>query len=263
MNNSTYSFGCTALMGTNKAGVLKPNADGYYPVVLGAFNAFNSAEQYYPVEPAMELFAPDSALRRRLANGALRGEYGHPRRMPGMTNEDFLYRIADILESNVSHHIRNVTMIPNGMRDEQGRPIVGVVGEVKPAGPRGADLRASFENPSENVCFSIRSITNDRMVNGRYTKFLRAIYTWDYVNEPGMNIAKKWHSPALEQFQEVLMDEAAIRSVARRLSRKDNTGMESTHAQAVLRQIMLDIGFESDSGAGSRVRTKVPPSGNW
>ena len=30
------SYSCTALVGSNKTGVLKPDADGYYTVVLGA-----------------------------------------------------------------------------------------------------------------------------------------------------------------------------------------------------------------------------------
>ena len=261
MNNDKYSFGCTALVGTNKVGLLKPNDKGYYRMVLGAFNAFNSAEQYYPVEPALELLAPDSAIARRIKNGALRGEYGHPRKLPGMSDRDFLMRIADIVEEKVSHHFGGVEILPSGMRDEQGRPVIGCVGDVMPCGPYGSNLTASFENPQENVCFSIRSVTNDRFVNGRYMKFLRAIYTWDYVNEPGMSVAKKWHSPALESLQEVLMDGVAMRSVARGIPR-EGTGMES-HSQAVLRQLMKDLGFMEESGASNNRKIFIPPSGKW
>ncbi len=261
MNNDKYSFGCTALMGTNKVGTLKPNDKGYYRMVLGAFNAFNSADQFYPVEPALELFAPDSALMRRIKNGALRGEFGHPRKEPGMTDRDFLMRIADIQEKNVSHHIASVEMLPSGMRDEQGRPVIGCVGDIMPNGPYGSYVQASLDNPQENVCFSIRSVTNDRFINGRYMKFLRAIYTWDYVNEPGKNVAKKWHSPALESLQEVLMDNAAMRSVARSIPR-EGMGMES-HSQAVLRQLMKDLGFMEESGASRSRKIFIPPSGKW
>jgi hypothetical protein len=262
MSGNQFSFGCTALMGTNKAGVLRPTEDGYYPMVLGAFDAYNSQDQFYPIGPVQELFAPTSALQRRIKNGALRGEYGHPRKLPGMTDRDFLARIADILESNVSHHIRNVTLLPQGMRDEQGRPVVGVVGEIKPGGPQGSALQASLDNPAENVCFSIRSITTDRYENGRYNKYLRAIYTWDYVNEPGMNVAKKWRSPALEQLQEVIMDAPAMRAVARSLGSRACVGMESQYA-ASLRRVMQDLGFEADTESAPRPSIIVPPTSRW
>ena len=53
----SINYSCTALVGSNKSGVLKPDADGYYTVVLGALNFFNSAGHYYPLEPAEKLFA--------------------------------------------------------------------------------------------------------------------------------------------------------------------------------------------------------------
>lgn len=257
---SQFSFGCTALMGTNKAGNLKPDASGYYKMVLGAFDAYNSAEQYYPVQPALELLHESSALMRRIQNGALRGELGHPRKLPGMSDRDFLMRIADIHEQNVCVHIRKVELLPSGMRDEQGRPVVGVIGELKPSGPHAATLQASLDNAAENVCFSIRSITNDRYEGGRYTKLLRAIYTWDYVNEPGMSVAKKWRAPGLETLQEVLMDDVAMRGVARSLKKSGPGSMESDGTR-VLRQTMRDLGFTDEKPSASKIY--MPPSSKW
>ena len=43
------TFSCTSLMGTNKAGVLKPDENGYYTVVLGALDVYNSAGDFYPL----------------------------------------------------------------------------------------------------------------------------------------------------------------------------------------------------------------------
>ena len=54
-NRATYS--CTALLGTNKAGVLKPDAEGYYTVVLGALNFYNSAGDFYPYESAKKNYS--------------------------------------------------------------------------------------------------------------------------------------------------------------------------------------------------------------
>lgn len=263
MNSNQFSFGCTALMGTNKAGIIKPDEFGYRSMVLGAFNAFNSAEQYYPVEPALELFRPDSALMRRIKSGSLHGELGHPRKLPGMSDRDFLMRIADIVEQNICVHIADVTLIPRGMIDESGRPVTGVIGKIKGAGPHGQSLEDELNNPKQNVCFSIRSITNDRYERGRYTKYLRAIYTWDKVNEPGISIAKKWHAPGLEQLQEVLMDEAAIRSVARAVARESKGVGAESQQQTVIKRLMLDLGMKEESGASKKPQIFMPPSAKW
>jgi len=39
------------------------------------------------------------------------------------------------------------------------------------------------------------------MQNGVLNKLLRTIVTFDYVNEPGISIAKKWHAPGLESMK--------------------------------------------------------------
>lgn len=259
--SNQYSFGCTALMGTNKTGLLKPDESGYYRMVLGAFDAFNSGDQFYPAGPALELLQDSGVLQRRIANGALRGEYGHPRKLPGMTDRDFLLRLADIVEQNVSHHIRRVEIIPQGMRDESGRPVIGVLGDIKPCGPFGQALQASLDAKDENVCFSIRSITNDRMERGRWNKYIRAIYTWDYVNEPGMSGAKKWHAPGLESLQEVVADEHSMRRIAADVARTSKGAGNESNSQAAIRQVMRDLGFTEDKPSASKIY--VPPSGKW
>lgn len=262
-DSNQFSFGCTALMGTNKAGIVKPDEFGYRTMVLGAFNAFNSADQFYPDEPALELFRPDSALMRRIKSGSLHGELGHPRKLPGMSDRDFLMRIADIVEQNICVHIAEVTLIPRGMVDEAGRPVTGVIGKIKGAGPHGDVLEADLNNPKQNVCFSIRSITNDRWERGRYTKYLRAVYTWDKVNEPGISIAKKWHSPALEQLQEVFMDEAAIRSIARAVAREGKDLGAESQQQSVIKRLMQDLGMKEESGASKKTKIYMPTTANW
>jgi hypothetical protein len=168
------SFGCTALVGTNKRGTLKCDADGYYPVVMGALNTYNSAGQYYPLGPAQSLFQSSSAFMRRVATGNLRGECGHPRKQVGETDRDFAVRLNDVYEPNVSHHIRRV-WLEDGHRDEAGRPIVLIMGEVRPCGPRGPALKDALDNRFEDVCFSIRAFTFDQPICGVWQKQLRQI----------------------------------------------------------------------------------------
>lgn len=215
---SGFSLSCTALLGTNKAGTLKPDADGYYTVVLGALDVFNSSGAYYPEASAKHLFQQSASLMRRIASGNLRGEYGHPRPQPGMTSDDWVNRVRDIYEPNVCMHIRKVTVDYTTFRNKQGQPVITIVGEVRPSGPQGPALKEQFENPHEDVCFSIRSLTNDDFQFGRVTKHLKLIVTWDYVNEPGLAQAHKWNSPALEAHGEskVSMD-AEARSLVEQL----------------------------------------------
>lgn len=200
MNIPLVSFECTALQGTNKQGIVKCSADGYYPVVLGALNSFNSAGAYYPAdESARQLFEASSLLMRRINSGTLHGECGHPRRDPRGTDRDFVIRLYDIYEPNVSHHIRKVWLSEEG---RGGQKLILVMGEVRPAGPRGAALKEALENRHQNVCFSVRSFTLDSPFNGTIYKSLREIVTWDWVNEPGIASADKWHIPTLESFDD-------------------------------------------------------------
>ena len=193
------SYQCTALVGTTKTGKIKADSDGYYEVVLGALDFFNSAGAFYAYEPAKVLFEESSNLMRRVSNGALRGEYGHPKFTPGMTNRDFLMRILEINEQSVSHHIKDVWIDSNSVYDRDGRKCVAIMGRVKPCGPFGVQLAEQLENPNENVCFSIRSLTEDIADStGTTIKTLREIVTWDYVNEPGISVANKFSAPSLE-----------------------------------------------------------------
>lgn len=193
-----FSLSCTALLGTNKAGTLKCDADGYYAVVLGALDVYNSVGAYYPEASAKHLFQQSSSLMRRIASGNLRGEYGHPRQVPGMTMDDFVNRVRDIYEPNVCMHIRKVTVDYTSYRNASGQAMIVIIGEVRPSGPKGPALKEQFDNPYEDVCFSIRSLTNDEYSAGRMNKHLRLVVTWDYVNEPGLAIAHKWNAPGLE-----------------------------------------------------------------
>lgn len=214
MQRAPMVFGCTALVGTNKAGLLRADSNGYYPVVLGALNFNNSVGQIYPEAPAMELLKNSSSFMRRVSNGYCRGEYGHPKKQPGMTFQDFMHRILTIEESMVSHHIKEV-WVEKGKVLHQGRPVIAIMGQVKPAGPYANSLERSLENPDENVAFSIRSITDDYRVGTQIQKHLREIVCWDFVNEPGLSVANKYAAPSLESFQEdFVIDEGMLAHMA-------------------------------------------------
>lgn len=195
---NSIKFVCTALAGVNKVGNLKQTDQGYYRVVLGALNMFNSAGEFYAFEPAKALFESSSQLMRRCARGALRGEYGHPKPLPGQSNNEFANRVMSIYEDKVSHHIMNLELDFENVKDSKGNPVIAIIGDVLPAGPHGGALERSLKNPNENVCFSIRAFTDDHRMGGIVHRHLKTVVTWDYVNEPGLSVAEKWQSPALE-----------------------------------------------------------------
>lgn len=241
--NNYVRFGFTALNGLNKTGSIKPEEDGYYPVVLGGLDIYNSANQFYPYQPAKELFTGSSQLMRRVSSGALRGEYGHPKFMPGMSQDSYAQRILAIWEENVSHHIKEITLDFDNYKDPSGRKCIAIIGKVKPSGPRGEDLRSSLENRDENVCFSIRAFTRDETYGRTTNRILRNIVTWDYVNEPGISIANKFASPALEEISDVVF----TRKNFERAASLPGIGMESV--RLTTSELFESLGWGSQKGA--------------
>ena len=198
VNAGAAHYACTALVGTNKTGKLPKDENGYYTVILGALDVFNGNGAYYPFETGKHIFEESSILMRRVKDGALRGEYGHPKRAPGSSLQEHMVRCCNIVEDMVSHHIKEIWLDPKTAKGPDGRAVVLIMAKVKPCGPYGKYLADQFENPDENVCFSIRSFTNDQMIGGVLYKNLKVVFTWDYVNEPGIGWAKKYNSPTLE-----------------------------------------------------------------
>jgi len=204
MNTRSAVFSCTALQGTNKAGDLKPDENGYYTLVLGALNVFNSAGAFYALKGSEDFFKESSVFMRRVQSGCLKAECGHPKKSPAMSMRDWLNRVMSLEETNICCHIADVWLDYQNVKDENGRPIVAIMGKIKPAGPRGPALKEALDNPRENVCFSIRSLTDDRRENGVIVKYLNTIVAFDWVTEPGINFARKYFSPALESLTEML-----------------------------------------------------------
>lgn len=192
-------FTNTALKGVNKVGLLKPDADGYYDVILGALEAPNSYGAIYKLQAAEEILAPGSPFQRRIEKGVLFGEYGHPRREPNMSDIAWMNRIHEVREDRVSHHIKEVRIDRNAV-DIKGRRYIAIRGKIKPCGPYGKYITEMMESAGTPVSFSIRSLTNDMIVGGTREKHLIEVMTWDYVVEAGLEQAVKWNAPSLEEY---------------------------------------------------------------
>lgn len=247
----SVSYGCTMLLGTQKKGVLKPDADGYYTLVLGAYGAHNSVGMFYDLASARPFFQPGSPLLRMIEKGVLRGEYKHPERTPGMSDQAYIARIRQIDSDRVCCHIRNIRL-EAGQVDDQGRPIMVVIGEVRPSGPYGQVLKDALDNPHENVYFSVRSLTMDDMMRG--IKYTKDIITWDFVNEGGIYNANKYHSPALETFSEVTVTPAILQTLASQEKKNASLGLES--AGTDYESLIKALGWDRPTGKKKPVYTQ-------
>lgn len=202
-------YQCNVLQGINKVGDLKKLDNGYFEVRLGALGAFNSQGWLYSEAEGRRLIEGSGGLMRQLDTARLRGECGHPRFQPGMSQLAWFSRVNDIYEPNVCFHIRKIRLAPGV--DEQGRAVTMVIGEVRASGKESAWFDKQLENRDEDVCFSIRSFTEDRVVGGVKTKFLKKIVTWDTVNEPGIAKSSKYGTASLESASpQIILPEASL-----------------------------------------------------
>lgn len=204
---SMVKFTATKLP-AGKKGILTCDENGYYTMPVGALNVFNSAGAYYVLEGAADLFKGSSVFMRRVANGCLKGETGHPKRLPNMSMDEFMSRILSIEETNVCCHFKEIWLDESYGRNNpqfKNANMVAIMAKLKPSGPKGDALKAAIENPDENVCFSIRSLTRDYVERGQVYKVIQQIIGWDWVTEPGIAVATQWSAPALETLQEQIV----------------------------------------------------------
>lgn len=212
---SVVHYGCTALVGTNKVGELKPDADGRYKMILAALDYPNSVGATYSLSSAEQFFKPGTPFMRKVENGQLRAEYGHPKREDSGSDEEYFMRLLRIHEENVCAHISDLYIDYNGVVDRKtGRKVVVIIGMVKPCGPMGPYLKEILDDPKQNAAFSLRCTTDVERVGFTVKKHFTQIITFDYVNEPGLALATKYNSPSLESAdifdREISLDELKV-----------------------------------------------------
>lgn len=196
--NGEIKFVCTSLQGTQKQGILKPDANGYYTTVVGALDIVNSAGMYYVYEAAKDLFLESGALMRRVRRGAVRGEVGHPTRERDEKMSDFVNRYMAINDKNICAHFSEFWLDFKSVKGLNGKPVIAIMAKVTPSGIHAPMLQRALDNGKENLCFSIRSLTFDYEDEGMVKRILKNIITFDWVNEPGIYVAEKYNSPAME-----------------------------------------------------------------
>ena len=212
---STFvKFTNTKLNVSGKQGKLVFDGQGYVTLVVGGLNVFNTAGQFYPLEGAKNLFESSSEFMRRIQRGSLNGELGHPRYEPGMSEEEWVNRVFDINEPNICAHFKDIWIEEKNPINLEGQQVIPIMASVTPAGAKAVALEKALNTDAINVCFSIRGVTEDYYERGKTVRILKNIITFDFVNEPGIPIAEKWNSPALENYPIIEEDEKMVSLVS-------------------------------------------------
>ena len=202
------SYSNIALSGSGKQGVLKKLPNGYYEIILGALAAYGNGGWIYDEAEGKAYIENDREFLDRLQGGRLKGEWGHPRRPVGMSDQDWFVRINEVYENNTCVAIRQVDLSMEMIKDDKGRRIIGIIGQVKPSGTHARQFEDMLLNPEEDTPFSIRCFARKNF--GTMRKYINKIVTWDAVTEPGIAAASKYNTPSLECKETVgkMLDEA-------------------------------------------------------
>ena len=172
---------------------LKPDEQGYYTVTFGGLNVVNSAGEFYPMTSEVKkLFDSSSTLMKKIKDGQLRAEWGHPT-YEGLTPKQRTARALTIVEKETCGHIKSIELTDKPVSIKgQPYPVYLITGKIRPEGPYGPSLKSTLENPDSNTSFSIRAFFKKVPdANGMAQKPLGHIVTWDFVNSPGIHFASK------------------------------------------------------------------------
>jgi len=184
--------------GTGKTGIIK-DENGYYKMILGAVNTYNSNGIFYKVDDVNKFNSEESILGRRINMGILRAEQDHPD-TSSLNQRDMINRIVKIDLDRVCAHIKAVEFTTLNRCEDgwDGYPIHIVSAWIKPSGKFGPELKEALDNPDENVSFSIRSLVVEKTIGATLVRDIIDISTWDRVFEQGVSIANQWKAAGVE-----------------------------------------------------------------
>lgn len=242
---------CTALKGTDKKGLLTPDQTGYFTVILGAYDLESSAGKFYTASSARRFFEPGGILDRKIKKGVLYGEIGHPTTdgffLPnGRVNMPaYIQRLRCIREDRAAFHIRRVYLEERTSQD--GKRYFAVVGEIRPQGPYAQTVLDALTNPNCDAHFSVRSLAKDDPFSSR--RDTTELVTWDFVLEGGMEPAKKYGSPGLESFTEMVVESNHLWETLLLEEESEKLGIE--HLGSDLRDVLESCGWGIQSKKAS------------
>jgi hypothetical protein len=242
-------YSCTALVGTNKKGILEPDEHGYYYLCLGAMNIHNSQGIWYDWETSKSILGRSATFRRKAEKAALMSEEEHPDWEAGWSLEQYISRIRIFDKDRVCAFIRDVEIV-QGEKVGGGKHRMYFYAWVKPWGARGEHLKAALDDPHQNVYFSLRALCDDNWVGGQCVRTLVEFVTFDWVSEGGLHVASKYHSPALESHDIDVPVSVLQNIVDKRGSETQCIGLESEDYDNIQR--VIDYAKNSEQGVVSK-----------
>lgn len=239
-------FVATKLASLASDGIVKPDSDGYFRLLIGALNVENSLGHVYVAsQQAIALFDKSSLFQRRIKNGNLRGEWGHPKRQPGMKDEELIDRMFIVDEANTAVHYRAIELDMNFGKNNpfyNNPSMVGIMAELKPSGYKEQEARNMLMNKFENVCFSLRGFTDDVPNGYRIMRSIRQIMTFDMVCEPGVTSSTKWDSSAIKGQSNLAMESMDDFEVSRMMMEEViRRAQQSSLATEDSRSMMMEL----------------------
>lgn len=243
---SQIFFTQTQLVGTNKLGILPKDKDGYYTQAIGGLNIHNTSGHLYTAEAEVRALFTDAAsfFMKNIRDGTLRGEVDHPEWPHDMPEDAYAARMLEIRPTNTCVHWADIWLDDTLNKNEDGSPIWTIMAKFCPSGVHGAMLEKQLANGRENVCFSLRAFTMDRVIRGKRHRRIVEPITFDYVNRPGIPIAEKWKSPALETHHELAVNKAMFDRAFRGTG--NNLGLENSAVSQ--EHLYKQLGFDKHTG---------------
>lgn len=255
MNESNFVYKMTRLDNSDKKGQLLPDEDGCYTLCVGALNhASRNVDKstgqntYYSADGCEKFFSPGTLFNTRIQGGHVKAEYGHPKFEQGMNEMQYIERNMRIEETKVCCTFMAIWLVEDYIDPLTGDKCIGIFAKIKPSGPYGAVLEKELRDKGLNVCFSIRSLTTNKFINGRKCKVLHTVITFDFVTEPGITCAEKLLSPSLESLDGVpdSLDINVTPAIAKKLLEKNDSrlSLESSYL-GILREISTAVPVNS------------------
>lgn len=202
-------FTNTKLTISGKSGILKPDADGYYEMPIGAFNCENSMGEVYTKDNIDQLFSSSGDLMRKVNAGKLYGEWGHPHQHHGESDDNFMARASSVNDKDTCAFFKSIWNDDRVARDFvqcRGINVNSVItfAKLKPMGAKWETLQRALDDPNCNIAFSVRNLGKDRIYRGKTYVSVQEIITWDAVGEQGVGCAEKHAALHLESHRVVV-----------------------------------------------------------
>ena len=233
-DNVVFSISTEMEMDGRQLKAVKPNKDGVYqgiPLTVIGCNSRNNVN--YEKESVLKcLTDAQSRFCANVKTGDMEGEWGHPL----LKGNDCLDRLLYIDRTRVSHFFTRVYG-----KEENG--LIIIYGDVKPFGPYKQCLIDSFEDPTRNTSFSLRSaaVKTGQDASGITQKKMLALVTFDAVDGPGFLMAsKRYRDPSIatESFEAKV--EKTRLNVDFKVNRKQFLDVQEAHKAAGFESVIID-----------------------